>query len=88
MRFAKPGATILTAFYARIIAYFLIFISTGAILGVYASQESQRAGTTAAASNPLIQVVFGLIYLFLLFVLITEREEIFAILVRENGCPC
>ena len=71
-------------FVGRITVYLLVFLSTGAVTGIFTGQEAMHTGTTAAAHNPMLQLTYSLIYLVLLLLLVSERQEILSLLLREK----
>lgn len=71
-------------FVGQITVYLLVFLSTGAITGIFTGQEAMHTGTTAAAHNPALQVTYSVIYLLLVLLLVSERREILSLLLREK----
>ena len=74
----------MSKFYGWIAVYALVFLSTGAISGIYSGQEAMKSGTTTAASNTVLQLMYGSIYLVLILFLTTERQNAFLLVFREK----
>jgi exopolysaccharide production protein ExoQ len=68
----------------RVAIFMLVFLSTGAISGIYSGQEALHKGTTAAASNTGLELIYGAFYLVFFFLLIFERHRAWWLLYRER----
>ena len=62
----------------------LVFLSTGAISGMYTGQEAVHSGTTTASSNLVLEMMYGSLYLILFLLLVKERERAVSLLIREK----
>lgn len=66
------------------IVWALLFLSTGAISGMFIAPEALQSGSSSASSNRFLELLMGLLYVVLLALLARHRQKAFRLLVEEK----
>ncbi|MGC2721403.1 MAG: hypothetical protein WA209_17605, partial [Candidatus Acidiferrales bacterium] len=64
--------------------YVLVFLSTGAISGIYTGEEALKSGTATASSNATLQLAYGSLYLLLILLMLPQFRALLPLLFREK----
>jgi exopolysaccharide production protein ExoQ len=68
--------------FEKIVLFFLLMISTGAGVGAYA--EAGASSSVSADGQIIVQLMFGMLYLYFFALILTRRKEAFALVVQDK----
>lgn len=66
------------------VVWALLFLSTGAISGMFIGPEALQSGSNSASSNRILEILMGAMYVVLLALLVPRRREALRLLIQEK----